>query len=125
MGSTPGPAAPGAAEPTRETLYELGVAIDATGVTDIAKVMCDEMVVKRVRIDSTQQDFDFNIEHNGNDLFSSEQSPSSGEEEFNPGQNKRTGGNGDAELGIDVSAASATANATADVMLDVEYRENR
>jgi len=113
---------PGGRPPQTQTVEGRDIAIDAAGATDIGAVVAGEAEVKEVRVLSDQQDLDFNIELNGNDTFANEQSPAAAEESFVPDQNTRVGGVGDAELVFDVSSASATAGATATVLVVTEYR---
>ena len=101
-----------------------GVAIDATGRTVIDNIAGRGGVVKEVLVDADAADFDFNIERDGADVFTAEQSPGgTTEESFDPDNmsNARFDGD-DPEAAIDVSAASATAGATATVTVvaDVE-----
>lgn len=122
MSATPGPSTPGETATSDEQVHATAVAIDSTGTTDIGSLVTDQATIKEVYVDSTQQDFDFNVEANGNDIFGSEQSPSAAEESFQPDQNQRVGGTDDLELAFAVSSASATGSATADVTVVVEYQ---
>lgn len=123
MSSTPGSRTPGEAPRTEQSLEATGVALDAMGTTDIGSVVAEEAEVEEVYVVSTAQDFDFNIEFNGNDVFGSEQSPDNAEESFTPDQNTRAAGTGDATVTIDVSGAG-TGGATATVIVLVEYRND-
>lgn len=114
--------APGGQPANTEQVEARGVAIDSTGTTDIGTIVSDEAEIKEIRVESTAQDFDFNVEHNGNDTFGGEQSPTAAEETFVPDQNTRSGGVGDATFVLDVSSASASGGATADVQVVTEYR---
>lgn len=121
MSATPGNRTPGEAEAATDTITEQDVAIDATGTTTLGGVVGDEIVVKEVYVISTAQDFDFNVEVSGSDVFANEQSPSSGSEGFTPDQNARVAGTDAAQVALDVSGASASGGATADVHVVTEY----
>lgn len=125
MNSTPGSRTPGERPRSTQTVEALNVAIDATGQTELGTLIADESVVREVRVDSSAQDFDFNITHNGNNLFANEQSPTNAQEDFTPNQNRRDAGQDDAELAVDISAASGTTGATADIQVLVDTRHRR
>lgn len=124
MGATPGARTPGEQATTEQTVGETGVAIDSTGATDLGGVVADQSEVHAVRVESDAQDFDFNVEAEGADLFGSEQSPASGEETFVPDQNAVTAGTGAVQFTVDVSAASGSTGATATFQVLTEYRRD-
>lgn len=113
---------PGDASATTQTLSASGVAIDSAGTNTVGVAVGDEAELKEVRVNSDAQDFDFNVEMDGNDTFGSEQSPSSGSESFVPDQNRRVAGTGDATVNFAVSGASGSGGATATVVAVVETR---
>lgn len=117
MSTTPGPQAPGAE--TRESDALTGV-VDSTGTNTslLGGVAGDKARLKEVRVESDSQNFDFNVEWAGNDVFSSEQSPSSGEEKFTPDQNTYVGENG-ALARVDVSSTGG--DSTVEVTAVVEH----
>jgi hypothetical protein len=77
--------------------------------------------VKEVVVSSTAQDFDFNVTHNGEDVFSSDRSPSSADEAFLPDQNQISGAEDYANITITISDASEAAAGTADVAVRVQH----
>lgn len=122
MSAIPGSLTPGEGSKATDTITEMNVAIDSTGTTTLGGVVADEAEVKEVYVISTAQDFDFNVEFAGSDVFANEQSPGSGSEGFTPDQNASVGGTDAAQAVIDVSSASASGGATADVHVVTEYR---
>jgi len=124
----PGPSFPG--DPTPGEEYVLteaetlsGVAIDATGTTDIGTPDGFRGEVVSVAVDADAADFNFNVNADGSALFSSNQSPSgTSEETFTPDQNENFEGDAP-DLVFDVTAASATAGATATVTVTVRIEE--
>lgn len=121
MSATPNARTPGEHPKTTETVTVENVDVSSTGVTEIGSVVTDQAEVKEVRINTTDQDFDFNVAAEGTDVFSSEQSPSSAEESFVPDQNARVGGTGAVELNFDVSNNSAAGSPQTDVAVVVTY----
>lgn len=113
-----GPPTPGEAERTTETVEGV-VDSSATNRSRLGSVIGDHIEAEEVRVYSDDQAFSFNVELDGNDLFASEQSPSSGDESFEPGQNVRVGGAGGATLHADVSSAGT--DATVYVAVQVSY----
>jgi|APHM01.1.fsa_nt_gi hypothetical protein len=124
MSSTPGSRTPGEQPTTEQTVGEVNVDVGSTGTTDLGGVIADEATAREVRVESSDQDFDFNVEAEGADLFGSEQSPSSAEQSFSPDQNARTAGSYAVQYALDVSSASANGSATATVQVLVEYRHD-
>lgn len=131
---TPGPVEPGKATPGSRVPDEgaigerhtqaTGVAIDATGTTTVGTPSGYGGEIRAVRVNADAADFDFNIEADGTDIFTAEQSPSgTNEETFVPNQ-ELSEFEGDApDLVIDVSSASATGGATATVTVDTAIEE--
>jgi len=117
---TPGVSVPGESERLPNPVVETGVAVDATGTTTTDTGLDDDAEVEAVIVTSTAQDFDFNVSLGGNDLFATEQSPSAAVEKFSPEQNVEAGA-GLPSLDIDVSAASASGGATADVTVVLSH----
>jgi len=128
--TTPGPTTPGSAVADTsaegvETVMAEGVAIDATGRTVIGSADGRGGAVREVRVDADAADFDFNIERDGNDVFTAEQSPGgTTEESFEPDDDDNARFDGeDPEAAIDVSSPSATVGATATVWVVVALEE--
>lgn len=112
---SPGNTAPGSAFPSDQS--DATVAIDATGTTTLGTVEGDRDQALVVTVNADAADFDFNIEVGGSDLFSAEQSPGgTTEESFTPDTAKAVVESAvDEDVVIDVSSASSTGSATADV----------
>jgi hypothetical protein len=103
-----------------------GVAADSTGVTHVsfvgAHLYGSSATVEQVIAEqSGAADADFNVELDGNDVFSNEQSLDAADtpEELTPDQNKNAAGS-PLELAVDVSSASGTADSTLDVTVVVD-----
>lgn len=120
--SQPGRKQPGSSYDATETVGASAAAIDGVATIDLGVVAGKDVTVEEVRVEATAADFDFNIEANGNDVFSAEQSPSgTSEEVFRPDQNARAGGDEAVDFEFDVSSASGTGSATASVAVVVTY----
>lgn len=121
---TPGPEQPDPSHITTETVEQTGVAIDSTGSTTIGSPSTIGGDVIVVEVNADQADFDFNIELDGTDIFNSEQSPTGTTlERFYPDPQLAEFDGTDPTLEIDVSDASSTGAATADVTVDVGVEE--
>lgn len=130
----PGQTFPGAefpADPTpgdeyviTRTIAASGLAVDAAATVTVGSLEVGRRgEVTNVSVTPTAADFDFNIEYDGTDLFSAEQSPAAAsQEDFTPDQNADFDGEVP-EFSIDVSSASGTGGATADVTLTIRIEE--
>lgn len=92
-----------------------GVDATATGTTDIGDIIAEALTHPRLAVDITPDSLDASVEYNiqvdGNDLFSSEQSSDSNNNavELTPDQNKQVTGEYVHDYAVDVSTANATA----------------
>jgi hypothetical protein len=126
--TTPGPSTPGSLQPDpgydgAEVVEADGVAIDATGTTTLGAPDGFGGRVAEVVVVPDESDFDFNVEADGSDVFSAEQSPGGdAREAFSPDQNQDLDGDLPS-LTLDVSGASGTGGATADVYVVVYVEE--
>lgn len=112
----PGARSPGDAEDA--TASSTGVAVDATGTTTIGSADAARVSVVEVRVNASAADFDFNVNVDGEAAFSAAQSPSgTSEESFAPDvETARIELGRDAtDLVFEVTSASGTGGATADV----------
>lgn len=101
------------------TTLEGNVDVSSGGTTRIGAIIASEARVTEVRTDSSNQDYDFNVELDGSDVFSAEQSPSNAEESFSPDQNTTVGGAGSTEVQVDISD---TGTGSGDFAVQLEYR---
>jgi hypothetical protein len=121
----PGPTIPGSRIPDQsaigtERVSATGVAIDATGTTAIGTPDGRGGKVVTVYVNATQTDFNFNVNADGVALFDTAQSPGSTTREAFEVSTGNAAFDGDApDLVFEVTSASATGGATADVDVDV------
>jgi hypothetical protein len=121
--STPGRRLPGQETPSDTFAGETdhsaaGVAVDATGTTAVGTADTLEGQVLEVVVDPSAADFQFQVTVDGSPIFQSAQSPSAAEAEtFTPsGAVDAAYYHGSAaDIAFEVTAASATGGATADV----------
>lgn len=123
----PGPRQPGPSVPDPPlagavAVSATGVAVDATGTTAVGTPDGYAGEVLRVTVTPTAADFSFNVLADGTSLFAAAQSPAAAAEEtFEVPVNSF---DGDApDLDIEVTAASATGGATADVTIETGVAE--
>jgi hypothetical protein len=121
MSELPSHVIPGAEPVQQSTVSARDVDISSTGATDLDFLVADVSEVKEVVVSSTAQDFDFNVTHNGEDVFSSDRSPSSADEVFLPDQNQISGAEDYANITVAVSDAANLASQTADVAVRVQH----
>lgn len=113
----PGRRTPGDGEPSAPA--ETGVAVDATGTTTLGTVEGDRDQVQVVTVNGTAADFDFQVTVGDTAVFDTAQSPgSTNEETFQPDTATFTAAE-DEDVVFEVTSASATGGATADVTVDV------
>lgn len=119
---TPGSSTPGPDNTAVETVELSGAAIDSTGVTSFQELAGGRARVVSVRIDPTAADVSFNVNLDGGAVFTAPQSPSAASPEtFKPDDAEADSGAVSlVDLGFEVTSASATGGATADVSVDVE-----
>jgi hypothetical protein len=129
-GVTPGSEVPGAAVPDTSTEVVETVSVDnvdtsTTGTTRVGTPAGRDGEVEEVRVDADEQDFEFNIERDGSDVFVNEQSPGGTvEEKFFPTDDENAAFVGeDPQIDFDVSSTSGTTTASADVEVDVGFEE--
>lgn len=130
---TPGLRTPGAAMPGYDfpgsvavlALAQAGVAIDATGTTTLGTVEGDRDRVAEVSVNATQTDFNFQVTIGGVAVFDSAQTVSSTDEETFavPVDAGTTVGTGDEDVAIEITSASGTTDAAADVTATVHSQE--
>lgn len=115
---TPGSASPQSAEAT--------VAADATGVEQLGDLDGDRVVIRSVVVDSTDEDYDFQVTLDGSDVFAGAQSPTAaGVQTFTPNSaNAASIGTDGHALTFEVTAASASAGASADVTVNYTVEES-
>jgi len=121
MSELPSHVIPGAEPVQQSTVSARDVDISSTGATDLDFLVADVSEVKEVVVSSTDQDFDFNITHNGEDVFSSDRSPSSGDEVFLPDQNQISGAEDYANITFTIPGGGAASAGTADVAVRVQH----
>jgi hypothetical protein len=109
----PGRRTPGGAD--EQELSATGVAIDATGTTTVGDVEGDRTQVVAVEVTPTAADFDFNVNHDGSPIYDSAQSPAAAEAESFGGQGDAIVVVGATTVEFEVTSASGTGGATADV----------
>lgn len=111
--------APGDAEPT--TVSATGVAVDATGTTNLGTVDGDRDLTLEVRVNATAADFNFQVSVGGENVFSSAQSPSgTTEEAFYPALTLAAITSAtDEDVVFEVTSVSGTGGATTDVDVDL------
>lgn len=116
---TPGARSPGDAADS--TVTGTGVAVDATGTTTLGTVDGDRTSVEEVRVNATATDFNFNVNVDGTAIFSANQSPSgTSEEVFYPDEDLRiTTDKQSEDVVFEVTSASGTGGATADVDVQI------
>lgn len=127
----PGPDLPGSRLPEEGAIAVVEVSVagaptDATTSTAIGTPAGRGGEVKAVFVTASATDFDFNVTADGTDLFNSEQSPgSTNEERFDP-VTENAEFQGDApDLVFDVSSASAQGGASADVRVVTAINEQQ
>lgn len=125
MSTLPGRRTPSESETSRDTISLSGVAIDAAGVTDIQRIVGDRVKVVDVVVDPTQSDFQFNVNNNGNAVFAADQSPDdANEDNYIPDSDDKEAAGVDAStVSFEVTAASGTGGASADVQVVVESED--
>lgn len=97
-----------------------GVAVDATGTTAVGTVEGDRVKVFAVTVDPTAADFDFNLNVDGEPVFAADQSPAAAEAETFETEDEAaiTYLAVGTDIVFEVTSASATGGATADVTVD-------
>lgn len=121
MSELPSHVIPGAEPVQQSTVSARAVDISSTGDTELDFLVADVSEVKEVVVSSTDTDFDFNVTHNGGDVFSSDRSPTSGDEVFLPDQNRISGAEDYANITVDVRNATDDGSGTADVAVRVQH----
>lgn len=124
MSQFPGAETPGQQEQDDEHLSEQGVALDATGTTEVGTLLTDRARVMRVAHESDDAaDAEFNINVNGDPVFEAAQSLDAvGDfERFVPDQNTNVS-DGPVTVEVEITAASATAGATGSFVVQLEDR---
>lgn len=125
----PGPNQPGPDIPDDSAIGEVevestGVAVDATGTTTIGTPEGVGGQVVAVYVDPTAADFSFNVTADGVAIFGSSQSPASTDEEAFAPPAADGEFQGDApDLVFEVTSASGTGGATADVRVVTAVNE--
>lgn len=131
---TPGGRTPGKDVPDRKfgatnEQSDTGIAVDSTGTTTLGTTDEIEGVLEYVTVTATAADFNFNINVDGNAVFASAQSPSgTTEERFNVADEVDEAffrGDAGVDIVFEVTSASGTGGATADVTASVESEEQR
>lgn len=119
----PGPRTPGEEEVDTQQVEVTGIDPSGTGATEVGKVFGRDQTVSAVHVDGDVADYDFNVEADGNTVFSSDQSPSAASPEtFTPDDsNKRQAGSDAVTYDFDVTSAGSAG--TVDVVLEVELRQ--
>ena len=109
-----------------ESVEQTGIAVDSTGQTNIGTVGGDRTTVYEVTVTPDAADFDFNVTVDGETVFENAQSPdAAAEESFDPdGDGEFVVKAGDGDVVFDVSSASATGGATADVSVEARGEES-
>jgi len=106
-----------------------GVAVDATGTTALGTTDEIEGVAELVTVIPTAADFEFNINVDGVAVFPTPQSPSAAAKETFEIPSEADGAFFRGDVGVDivfeVTSASATGGATADVSVSAESEEER
>ncbi|PSQ70915.1 MAG: hypothetical protein BRD38_04050 [Bacteroidetes bacterium QH_9_67_14] len=126
---TPGSVVPGSVEPDAspvgaEEVSATGVAVDATGTTAVGTPEGRGGEIEEVRVNASAADFDFNVNADGNGIFSAVQSPSGTDEEVFRPDAELAEFDGDApDIVFEVTSASATGGATADVTVVTAIEE--
>ena len=97
-----------------------GVAVDATGTTTVGTVEGDRVKVFAVTVDATAADFDFNLNVDGEPAFAADQSPASTDAEVFETDDEEavTYLAVGTDIVFEVTSASSTGGATADVTVD-------
>jgi len=115
----PGARTPGDGEPSSPDAD--GVAVDSTGTTTLGSVDGDRDTTVEVVVNATATDFNFQAYVGGESLFDSAQSPSgTAAESFTPsGDANAVTGAGSKDVVFEVTSASASGGANADVDVNV------
>jgi len=121
MSELPSHVIPGAEPIQQSTVSARDVDITSSGATALDFLVADVSEVKEVVVSSTDQEFDFNVTHNGEDVFSSDRSPSSADEVFLPDQNQISGAEDYANITFTIPGGGAEDNGTADVAVRVQH----
>jgi hypothetical protein len=102
-----------------DSVSTVNIDISGTGQEVIGRLVAADSEVLFVNVASTDQDFEFNVTHNGSDVFASEKSPTVPAESFVPEQNTMSGAGDSVELIVDISSASGatTPEASFDVLV--------
>lgn len=129
----PGRNSPGERQPdesfdAQEVESSTGVAVDSTGTTTLGTTDNIEGHVLLITVNPTAADFSFNVNVDGTPVFKSAQSPSNTDEatyQVAPDVDAAFFRGSGAQIVFEVTSASATGGATADVDADVRSEDAR
>jgi hypothetical protein len=123
MSSTPGARMPSESSTKQVQVLEAEESgPDSTGTTEVGGLTARDATITEVRVDGDVSDYDFNVNFNGNAVFSSNQSPAGTDEEsFVPDSaNKRVGGSDTAQVTFEITSAGSAG--TVQVLVEVEHQ---
>ena len=125
MLTTPSFIIPGADTGSEQTISVTGVDATTAATSTVGRVVADSSEVIEVLVSTDEDDFEFNVLHNGNELFDNDQESDNGEEQYIPDQNLTSGANDYAEIKVEVTSTSAGGNSgTADFYVLVKATQD-